>query len=64
MNIGYLSVKDDSATDFINWDIIHSLPVVRETEFFRQVRAPQSLDIKMNGKKRKACIKEQTQEEE
>ncbi len=64
MNIGYLSVKDDSATDFINWDVIHSLPVVRETEFFRQVRAPQPLDIKMNGKRRKACIKEQKPEEE
>lgn len=56
MNIGYLSVKDDSATDFINWELIHQLPVVRQTEFFRQVRAPHALDIRMNGKKRTASI--------
>ncbi len=56
MNIGYLSVKDDSAVDFINWDAIHELPVVRQTEFFRQVRVPRALDIRMNGKKRAAVV--------
>lgn len=56
MNIGYLSVKDDSQTDFINWDLVRSLPVVRQTEFFRQARAPHALDIRMNGKKRVAAV--------
>ncbi len=56
MNIGYLSVKDDSAVDFINWDAIHELPVIRQTEFFRQVRAPRALDIRMNGKRRAAVV--------
>lgn len=56
MNIGYLSVKDDSPTDFINWELVRSLPVVRQTEFFRQARATHALDIRMNGKKRVAAV--------
>ncbi len=56
MNIGYLSVQDGSASDFINWDLLRSLPEVRSTDFFHQVRAPQPLDIRMNGKKRLALV--------
>lgn len=56
MNIGYLSVQDGSASDFINWNLLRSLPEVRSTDFFHQVRAPQPLDIRMNGKKRLALV--------
>ncbi len=56
MNIGYLSVQDGSSTDFIAWDNIRQLPVVKQTKYFRQVRAPHPLSIKMNGKERRAVI--------
>ncbi len=62
MNIGYLSVQDGSPTDFINWAAVRSLPTVRSTTFFRQVRAPQPLDIRMNGKKRVAIVSPQRDE--
>lgn len=58
MNIGYLSVQDGSQTDFINWPLVRTLPPVRETTFFRHVRAPQALDVRMNGKRRMAVVRE------
>ena len=56
MNIGYLSVQDGSPTDFINWDLLRSLPEVQSTGFFRHVRSPRPLDVRMNGKKRVAIV--------
>ncbi len=57
MNIGYLAVMSESQTDFINWELLRQLPVVRSTTFFRQVRASRPLDIRMNGKRRMAVVR-------
>ncbi|MCQ2203450.1 MAG: pyruvate, phosphate dikinase [Bacteroidales bacterium] len=56
MNIGYLSVQDSSDSCFINWNNIRNLEVVEETKYFKHVRAPRPLSIRMNGKKRLAAI--------
>lgn len=56
MNIGYLSVQNASATDFIEWQNIRQLPVVRQTKYFKQVRAERALSVRMNGKERRAAI--------
>lgn len=56
MNIGYLSVQDMSDTDFINWNNIRKMELVEETKFFKHVRAPKAMSIKMNGKERRAAI--------
>lgn len=58
MNIGYLSVQDGSSVDFINWEAIRGLELVRSTTYFRQMRAPRPLDIRMNGKKRVAVVRQ------
>lgn len=57
MNIGYLAVESASLTDFVNWDTIRSLPEVGSTKFFRHVRAERPLEIRMNGKERRAMIR-------
>ena len=56
MNIGYLSVLSESTVDHIDWDNIRNLTEVRRTTFFRHVRADKPLDIRMNGKERRAAI--------
>lgn len=57
MGIGYASVQDDSATDFVDWPALRALPEVARTEFFRVVRAPDDLDVRMNGRKRRAIVR-------
>lgn len=57
MGIGYASVQSDSSTDFVDWPLVRGLEEVEATEFFRHVRAPQPLDIRMNGRKRKAIVR-------
>lgn len=56
MNIGYLSVQDSSDRDFIAWDNLRKMPVFRKTKYFKQIRLEKPLDVKMNGKQRKAAI--------
>ncbi len=56
MNIGYLSVQTESTTDYVNWQLIKSLTEVERTKYFRHVRADQPLNIRMNGKERKAVV--------
>ncbi len=56
MNIGYLSVQDTSSTDYIAWENIKKCPIVKQTKYFKQVRAPHPLVVRMNGKERRAVI--------
>lgn len=56
MNIGYLSVQDSSDRDYINWSNIRNMDIVEETKYFKHVRVPEPLIIRMNGKGRKAAI--------
>ena len=55
-NVGYLGVMSESPTEFVNWEVIKALPEVERTKYFRHVRAPFALDIRMNGKGRKAVV--------
>ncbi len=56
MNIGYFSVKHNSPTDKIRWDILEHQELVSETRHFRHVRFPKPLRIMMDGRKRRAAI--------
>lgn len=56
MHIGYLSVHQESRSEFIRWDMLRALPVIHRTEHLIHVRSAQNLDIRMDGRKRKATI--------
>ena len=67
MNIGYLSVQDTSTTDYINWELLRTFPVIERTKYFCHVRTLNALSVKMNGKERRAHIaeiKDEIEEEE
>jgi hypothetical protein len=56
MNVGYLSVHEESAKTYIRWDVLDKQPVIRQTRFFNHVRFERPLTIKMDGKQRISVI--------
>jgi hypothetical protein len=56
MNIGYFSVQDSSATDFISWEILNKQEVIQHTKFIKHVRFANPLTVLMNGKQKTAAI--------
>jgi hypothetical protein len=56
MNIGYFSVQDSSATDFINWEILNKQEIIQHTKFIKHVRFANPLTVFMNGKQKTAAI--------
>jgi hypothetical protein len=53
---GYLTINDNTSYDIIDWTWLSSLETVSETEHVRHVRAPQPLDIQINGRNGQAVI--------
>jgi hypothetical protein len=56
MNVGYLSVKHDSQTDYIDWQKIEMQKIISDKKYIRHVEFDEPLTIIMNGKKRTSLI--------
>jgi hypothetical protein len=56
MNVGYFSIRHDSGTSFIQWDILRKQDLVEKTEFVKHIRFPEPVCILMDGKKRNSII--------
>ena len=56
MNVGYCSVSDSDPDAKIDWDKLDSFGAETETEFFRHVRLPQPLIIRMDGRQRIVAV--------
>jgi hypothetical protein len=56
MNIGYLSVLEESSTDFIRWDMLENRSMPSNKKYLKHVRFEQPLQILMNGKQRTSVI--------
>lgn len=54
--IPYFYIKYNSGTDFLDWDWMDSVSLVRETRYFRHVRTKEPLLVIVNGKKRSGKI--------
>jgi hypothetical protein len=54
--IPYFYIKYNSGTDFLDWDWMDSISLVRETSYFRHVRTKEPLLVIANGKKRSGKI--------
>ncbi len=57
MNVGYFSIPHNSATSFINLDILGEQEVVREAGYIRHVRFDKPLTVMMDGRSRQALIR-------
>lgn len=56
MNVGYFSVQQELANNFISWDVLDQQKVIKQTTFFKHVRFKEPLTVKMDGKKRISAI--------
>ncbi len=56
MNVGYFSAPYNSEANFVNIELLEDQKVINETSYFKHVRFEQPLDVKMDGKNRKALI--------
>ncbi|HRZ77911.1 MAG TPA: PEP/pyruvate-binding domain-containing protein, partial [Bacteroidales bacterium] len=56
MNVGYFSVQPELSASRIDYGLLEAQELVQETEFFRHVRFPHPLQIRMDGKKRIAVV--------
>ncbi|MDP2422709.1 MAG: PEP/pyruvate-binding domain-containing protein [Bacteroidales bacterium] len=56
MNVGYVSLPNDSSQSYIRWEVLDRQPLVQKTTFFRHVRFNKPLKVRMDGKKRMTVI--------
>jgi hypothetical protein len=56
MNVGYFTVQPELSKSRIDYALLDAQEIVRETQFYRHVRFPQPLQIRMDGKKRIAVV--------
>ncbi|MCK4852639.1 MAG: pyruvate, phosphate dikinase [Bacteroidales bacterium] len=56
MNVGYLSVKHDSDTDYIDWEKLKMQKVISDKEYITHIEFEEPLTIVMDGKKRTSLI--------
>lgn len=56
MNIGYFSVHDSSATDYIKWEVLDKQQIVQKTNYFKHIRFENPLEIIMLGKSKTSAI--------
>jgi hypothetical protein len=55
-NVGYFSVQPEKSNSFINYEILNQQELIKETDFFRHVRFPENINIRMDGKKRISVV--------
>ena len=56
MNVGYFSVQHESSANFINYRILNKQKVIYQGKYFRHIRFPKPVKIKMDGKQRKYMV--------
>jgi hypothetical protein len=56
MNIGYFSIKYDSQSSFIMWDMLEQQEVIEEKEFVKHVKFLRPLCILMDGAERVSAV--------
>ncbi|MBF0205328.1 MAG: histidine kinase [Oligoflexia bacterium] len=49
-SIGYFTLKEGDATDFINWSFLNTLPAIRESAYVKLVEYTDELTVKIDGK--------------
>ncbi|MFO8234917.1 MAG: PEP/pyruvate-binding domain-containing protein [Bacteroidales bacterium] len=56
MNVGYLSVSNNSTGNFISWDKLENQKLIDQTQHFKHIRFERPLNIIMDGRKMIAAI--------
>jgi hypothetical protein len=56
MNVGYFSVQPELGGGFIDYDFLRKQEMIGNPKYFKHVRFPSPVSIKMDGKKRLAVV--------
>ncbi|TAJ13443.1 pyruvate, phosphate dikinase [Marinilabiliaceae bacterium JC017] len=64
MNVGYFSIHHDSGEEWVNMELLKGQKVVQETKYFKHVQFERPMTILMDGKKQKAVVMWNKEEEE
>ncbi|MCX6231495.1 MAG: PAS domain-containing protein [Bacteroidetes bacterium] len=56
LKVGYFSVQQELNDSYINWDKLNKAKLINKTKYFRHIRFENTIDVKMDGKKRMAVI--------
>jgi len=56
MNVGYLTVQQEYSNQWIKWDKLRSLPLIKKYKYFTHVCTENQIRVMMDGKKRIAVI--------
>jgi hypothetical protein len=56
MNVGYFSVQPELGNSFIDYECLKKQKLINSTTFFRHVRFPSPISVKMDGRKRLAVV--------
>ncbi len=56
MNVGYFSVQPEMGNSFIDYEFLKKQEIINSTTYFKHVRFPSPLSIKMDGRKRVAVV--------
>lgn len=57
MNVGYLSVMQDDAPYFIDWEWLDNQTLYKDNKYFKQIRTNNPITIKIDGRQNEAIIK-------
>jgi hypothetical protein len=56
MNVGYFSIQHDSASDYIDWEILKQQKVINDMKYITHVEFEKPITVVMDGKKRTSLI--------
>ncbi len=56
MNVGYISLPNESRQSYIHWDVLDRQKLVQKTQYFKHVIFDKPLKVRMDGKKRITVI--------
>lgn len=56
-NVGYLKVRQDSETSWIDWDRLRKLPVIERTAHCVHARAKRPFLVRMDGRRARAVVR-------
>jgi hypothetical protein len=56
MHVGYFSIPCNALDDFVRWEMLDALAPIRQSKYLKHVRFPAPLNIRMDGKNRRATV--------
>ena len=50
LRVAYFTLPLDSDESRVDWDWLHTLPLIRETQYLRHVRVEEAVEVQIDGR--------------